>query len=489
MWPATCARTCGFLYGSLRQNSIGFVSSGIKIRLAAFLGAIALMAALIFWIAHTSWARTGELQEKLSAVQLQSFQIADHFQQSILELNNYVLRFSLNRDPRDWERFESGRTNLDHWIDEQRPMLQTEKEKEILDRINNAYDFYMAAGLQIGKNVRSEQEGGSGLAQIAESLSHFESQSQEILTLSFELARAHRESMSSFLIGFSRSLMWLRYLLLGSLGLLFLAGGGLAAVVYRELIAPLRVKLIENQALIERQEKLASLGMLAAGVAHEIRNPLTAIKAWLFIQQKNLKAGSQEMADAEIISNEISRLERIVREVLLFARPSEPHLASVEAVEVLKRVQSVMSPELDKAGIELRVENSVPAIIRVDSQQIQQVLMNLVRNAAESIGQKGTITLRVRTGPSRLADSFTDAVVLEVVDTGKGIPPEVEKRLFDPFFTTKETGTGLGLSIAARIVEKHGGALQYQTKLNYGTVFGVVLPRQTGESRLASTRS
>ncbi len=461
------------------------MTSGIKIRVTAFLGAIGLMVALIFWIAHTSWERTGQLQEKLSAVQLQSFQIADHFQQSILELNNYVLRYSLNHDPRDWERFESGRTNLDSWIDEQRPILQTEKEKEILDRINNVYDFYMAAGLQIGKNVRSEEQGGSGLVDIAD----FERQSQTVLTLSFELARAHRESMSSFLIGFSRSLMWLRYLLLGSLGLLLLAGGGLAAVVYRELIAPLRVKLVENQALMERQEKLASLGMLAAGVAHEIRNPLTAIKAWLFIQQKNLKPGSQEMADAEIISNEISRLERIVRDVLLFARPSEPHLASVEAVDVLKRVQNVMSPELGKAGIELRVENSVPATVRVDSQQIQQVLMNLVRNAAESIGQQGTITLRVRTGPSRLADSLTDAVVLEVADTGKGIPPEVEKRLFDPFFTTKESGTGLGLSIAARIVEKHGGALQYQTKLNYGTVFGVVLPRQNRQNPLAGIQA
>src|SRR5438034_3073787 len=136
----------------------------------------------------------------------------------------------------------------------------------------------------------------------------------------------HRASMDTFLADSKKSLTYLLTLLLVSLGLLLLAVGGLAVVVYGDLIAPLRVKLVESQALVERQEKLASLGMLAAGVAHEIRNPLTAIKAWLFIQQKNLAPGTPEYEDAAVIGGEISRLERIVRDVLLFARPrSEEH--------------------------------------------------------------------------------------------------------------------------------------------------------------------
>ncbi|HEY5910592.1 MAG TPA: ATP-binding protein [Verrucomicrobiae bacterium] len=449
------------------------MNRSIKLRLGAFVGAITVIVALIAWVASTSWQRTGELRERLSAVQLQSFRIADHFQQSILELNNLLLRYSVSRNTPEWLQFETGRTNLDHWIDEQLPILQTEKEKQILDRINNSYDDYMAAALQIGDRVRAESPGQPGLVDLAE----FEKQSQNVLSLGFELARAHRESMDSFLVGFSRSLTWLRYLLLGCLALLLPAVGGLAAVVYRELIAPLRLKLVENQALIERQEKLASLGMLAAGVAHEIRNPLTAIKAWLFIQQKDLRPGSQEQADAAIISSEISRLERIVKDVLLFARPSEPHLARVQAAEVLRRVRNLMAPELEKKGITLKLDDLGASAVRVDPHQIQQVLINLISNAAESITRQGTITLRARNDVSRLNDTLADTVVLEVADTGKGIPPDVEKRLFDPFFTTKETGTGLGLSIAARIVEKHGGALQYQTKVNYGTTFGVVLPR------------
>jgi signal transduction histidine kinase len=455
----------------LNYESMG---GGIKVRLTALVLAIALMVGLIAWIGHTSWQRTGELRDKLSAVQLQSFQIADHFQQSILGLNNLVLRYGVYHEPSAWRQFEAGRTNLDRWIDEQRPILQTEREKQILDQINNAYDDYMAAGLQIGAEVRAETEHGSRLIDFA----GFEKQSQRILSLSFDLARAHRRSLDHFLVGFSRSLIWLRYLFLSCLGLLLVAALGLALVVYRDLIAPLRVKLVENQALIGRQEKLASLGMLAAGVAHEIRNPLTAIKAWLFIQQKNLKPGTAEHADAEIISNEVNHLERIVRDVLLFARPSEPHLATVSAEQSLRRAQTLMAPELAKSDIRLLLENSVSASVRIDPEQIQQVLINLIQNAADSIGRTGTVILRVRTGVKRLGEKITDVVVLEVADSGKGIAPEVEKRLFDPFFTTKESGTGLGLSIASRIVEKHGGALQYQTQVNHGTTFGIVLPRE-----------
>src|SRR6185295_8374525 len=145
--------------------------------------------------------------------------------------------------------------------------------------------------------------------------------------------------------------------------------------------------------------------------------------------------------------------------------------------------QGLLGSQLEKASIRLNLAPSPagtsgsPLWIRVDPQQIGQVLINLIQNAAESIGRHGTITLRARSHLMSLAHRPTRVVILEVIDTGKGIPIQVQERLFDPFFTTKETGTGLGLSIAARIVEKHGGALQYETEVNRGTTFGIVLPR------------
>ncbi|HLH55194.1 MAG TPA: ATP-binding protein [Verrucomicrobiae bacterium] len=448
-------------------------STGIRLRLAAFILAIAGMVGIIAWTAQSAWRHGGELREKLTLVQLQSFQIADHFQEKILELNNSVLRYGAYHDRDAWARFQTNSIELDHWIDDQRSVLSTDRERRVLDLINTNYDHYIAAAREIEKRLGTNSAASLGLKDFAD----FEKQSQRLLKQGFVLADTHRASMDNFLQASKRSLGYLRALLATSLAMLLAAGTGLAVMVYGELIAPLRVKLVESQQLMGRQEKLASLGMLAAGVAHEIRNPLTAIKAWLFIQKKHFKPGSPEQAEAEIIGSEINRLERIAKDVLLFARPSNPEFTTVQAHQPLESVQTLLAPELKKSDIQLVVENSVNAAVRVDLQQIQQVLINLIQNAAESIGRSGTVTLRTRTSTKRLSDRVMEVVILEVSDTGKGIPPQVEKRLFDPFFSTKETGTGLGLSIAARIVEKHGGALQYQTQINRGTTFGIVLPK------------
>jgi signal transduction histidine kinase len=269
----------------------------------------------------------------------------------------------------------------------------------------------------------------------------------------------------------------LRFTLLGSLVLLLVAGAWLSVMVYQGMIAPLKVQLVESRQLLDRHEKLASLGMLAAGVAHEIRNPLTAIKAWLYMQQKRLKLGTPEHDDTNLIAGEINRLERIVKDFLQFARPSEPQLVLVSVEQTLREVQKLMELQLKKSNIQLALEDVPPAQIQIDPGQIKQVLINLIQNAPDSIGRDGVITLRARLSEKRLLDRTTDVVILEVSDTGKGIPPEVEKRLFDPFFTTKDAGTGLGLPIAARIVDKHQGALQYQTQPDRGTTFGIILPR------------
>jgi signal transduction histidine kinase len=253
-------------------------------------------------------------------------------------------------------------------------------------------------------------------------------------------------------------------------------GAGLAWVVYQQMIAPLQLKVIESRDLAARQEKLASLGMLAAGVAHEIRNPLTAMKARLFALRRLIEPDAPEQDDLGVMDKEIDRLERIVTEFLQFARPAEPALETVDAARPLAEVHKLMASQLEKNGIRLVLENSETIMAGLDMHQIQQVLINLVQNAADSIGRNGVITLRVRSDTKRLNGRVTGVAILEVSDTGGGIPPEIQKRLFDPFFTTKEAGTGLGLSIAARIVEKHGGLLQYISELNSGTTFGIVLP-------------
>jgi signal transduction histidine kinase len=240
---------------------------------------------------------------------------------------------------------------------------------------------------------------------------------------------------------------------------------------------PLRSRVRDSQAMFERQEKLASLGTLATGIAHEIRNPLAAIKFRLFSLNKALPAPLAGNEDVVVIKDQIDRLEQMVEDFLQFARPAEPKLEPVSARELLQGVHTLLQPQLGKRGIRLETDAAEDLALNADREQLEQVLINLVQNAADSVERDGAVTLRARQGISKVNRQSMPQVILEVSDTGRGIPLEVEERIFDPFFSTKDSGTGLGLPIAARIIEKHGGFIQYQSQLNRGTTFSIVLPR------------
>jgi signal transduction histidine kinase len=444
---------------------------GVTFRLAALGAAIGLMGVLIVLITLSSQREGDELRARLSTVDSESFGISGQFKDRLREVNTMRLREAVDHNPATWEQFLKASDELDAWIDEQGPKLTTQHEKDVLRQAKAAFDDYLKTVLAVHKQIRGMSQQAEAAAEL-----NIRTKSQLLSDLGQTLAKAHYDSRNQLLLHANKTLTQLRQLVLGLIVFLFVFGLALAAFVYRDMIVPLQVKLVESQSLVERNEKLVSLGMLAAGVAHEIRNPLTAIKAAVYMQQKKFKPGSPEYADAELVQREILRLERIVTEFLQFARPAEPHLVATPASAALKEVQAFLAPELAKANIQLVVEDFAPIQIQADAEQIKQVLINLVQNAADSIEHDGTITLRARAGKKPSANGETNVVVLEVTDTGKGIPPEVEKRLFDPFFTTKSTGTGLGLSIAACLVQKHGGALQYQTQINRGTTFGIVLP-------------
>lgn len=442
----------------------------VRLRLVGLGLAVTVAGVAIAGILWNFQRQTQAVRAKLANIDTESGEIAAQFKDRFREITNARLQYAVSHDQATWQHFLEATQTLAQWIDVRGQRLTTAEERDILAQVKAALDDYRRTIGQIPGEPNAAA-GGDSLA----AYTRVRSESHRLFDLGESLASAHFRSRNQLLGETRLRLDDLRWSVLGLLGLLFVFGVALAAVAYRDMIAPLRVKLIESQFLVERQEKLASLGLLAAGVAHEIRNPLTAIKAALFIQQKRFAAGSPEHADSEVVQREISRLEKIVNDFLRFARPADPVLTEVATDQLLSEVQAFFAPEAQKAGVALLLEVT-PAAIRADAAQIKQVLINLVQNATESIDQDGTVTLRNRRERKVLAGTERDVVILEVADTGKGIPAEVAKRLFDPFFTTKDYGTGLGLSIAARIVEKHQGALQYQTQVNRGTTFGVVLP-------------
>ena len=426
--------------------------------------ALTFMALLIGGSAFVSWREIRELRRDFTTSQLESFRIADQLQAGLLKLDALLLKYSDGRLPEDWRSFTDESRRLDAWIDQQEAALTTPEEKAVLSEINAAYDGYLAAAGELAADAASFDK------------FKVEAAEERLISLGLKLADAHREALGRFASSTQQSLALLQAVIFTALLALVLLAALAAAVAYREMIAPLRVKLIESQALVERHEKLAALGVLAAGVAHEIRNPLTAIKARLYTQQKALAPASRERADAEFISREIDRLEKIVSDFLRFARPAEPERVPVSPANLLREVRQLMAEQLRESSVDLAVERAVETKVLGDPEQLKQVLINLVQNAAEALGTGGTIKLRAVESRIALGGRMRDVAIIEVEDNGTGMPPEVQKRLFDPFFTTKPTGTGLGLSIAARIVEKHAGALRVKTAANHGTTFGVVLP-------------
>lgn len=228
-----------------------------------------------------------------------------------------------------------------------------------------------------------------------------------------------------------------------------------------------------------QSDRLASLGQLAASVAHEINNPLAGVINFGRLMQR-LTVGEEvpraRMADfrtyLDHVVGETERCARIVRDLLVFARHSEPSHEPVALNEVVRRTLSVINHRLELGEVEPRLDlaEDLPEVT-CDAAQVQQIVINLVLNAAESM-ESGCVTIRTRFDPAR------GLVRLDVTDTGTGIAPEHLARIYDPFFSTKTEGkgTGLGLAVVYGIVHAHGGQIEVETELGHGTTFSVLLP-------------
>lgn len=429
-----------------------------------------LLVAVAGWVGRNTWLELRELHRSFASAQADDFYLAAHIEATVRELNDTVLRVDLWHDARDRAAFQKVGQDLKQWIVSHRDALTTPEQRGLMSQIEVVFEVYLAQSVKLMDRRANAFAPTPALEQV-------EDNARPILDLCGRLKASERTEQTQFMTESQRALAWVQKLLVVVLGaLVVMVGTGIVAI-YRGVIGPLRVELTQSRALAIRHEKLASLGTLAAGIAHEIRNPLTAINVRLHSLKRGLVKNSSEQEDALVIDHEIQRLEHIVQEFLQFARPAEPRFITVSADSLLDKVKSLFSSQLERASIQLNLESAPDVWVRVDPHQIEQVLINLVRNAAESIERGGTIHLRVHTNTMRLAGRTGPVVALEVSDTGKGIPPEARKRMFDPFFTTKEEGTGLGLVIALRIIEKHNGVLKFHSEINHGTTFTILLPQ------------
>ena len=230
--------------------------------------------------------------------------------------------------------------------------------------------------------------------------------------------------------------------------------------------------LADTQRQLTQADKLASVGRLAAGVAHEINNPLTGVLSYASLLRKRLDGDVAACEDLDVIVRETVRCRGIIRELLDFARPAAPARKPMDLNDVVRRSVSVVMTQLtlNRVDLSLNLAEALPTA-QADPNQIQQVVVNLLLNAADSIdAEGGSIRASTRLGPA-------SAIEFLLEDSGRGIAPEDLPRIFEPFFTTKGShGTGLGLAVSWGIVEAHGGTLEVQSEPGRGTQFTLRLP-------------
>jgi two-component system sensor histidine kinase HydH len=242
-----------------------------------------------------------------------------------------------------------------------------------------------------------------------------------------------------------------------------------AVIILRDLS---EIKRLEEK--VRRSEKLAAVGKLAAGVAHEIRNPLSSIRGFAQFLRHALADRPKDREYAEIMVKEVDRMNRVVTDLLTFARPLEAELAPTDLQELLEHVLRLVNADAQGRGVEIHknISENLPAI-DLDANQVTQCLLNLTLNALQALDAGGSIEV----GATMAADY--SKLLIWVEDDGSGIPAVDLDKVFDPFFTTREQGTGLGLAIVHTIVENHNGEIRVQSPVpekNKGARFTISIP-------------
>ncbi len=226
-------------------------------------------------------------------------------------------------------------------------------------------------------------------------------------------------------------------------------------------------RLHESQ--IARADRLASIGELASGIAHEIKNPLAGIGAAIQVLSQSIAKDDPQREVFDEIMKQIERLNKTIKDFLNYARPSEPHMSICDITDIAKKAIFLIRKQAEnqKVTIEEDYRYNIPQLL-IDPEQVQQVMVNIMLNAVQAMLEGGRLIISAKADPN--------FVELSIADTGKGIPQDNIEKIFTPFYTTKHQGTGLGLSISSRIIEKHNGSIRVASEIGRGTTFNIRLP-------------
>jgi signal transduction histidine kinase len=245
---------------------------------------------------------------------------------------------------------------------------------------------------------------------------------------------------------------------------------------YRQLqseVSRLRDQLRQKDEQLERKNRLAALGEMAAGMAHEIRNPLAGIQLYASLLERDLADQEELLTWSRKIMNGVRTLDSIVCDILTFTQDQICNKKQVHFVGLLQQVLDYVQPQYELGGVEIDVAGAgEDVVVQADENMLIRVFLNLIRNAIDATGSHGRVVISAED----YAQEPGYKVRISISDTGGGISSEVMERMFDPFFTTKDTGTGLGLAIVHRLVECQGGVIRVSNNEIGGATFTLLLP-------------
>jgi signal transduction histidine kinase len=474
---------------------------------------VLLLAVLSSLVAIGSAYEFAALQETIVAENLASVRAAEELEIALLDQRGYVSSYVLDDGNPHWLKLLSEReSQFDVWLEAARETTRVPQEQRILDKLQIVQDQYAELRHEA---VRRFDQGDREEAKrillhdVADLYSKAYDLCEDFIDMNNELvdqtSAQVRQTVTqvtwivsitgamTLLLGFGLLWLFFRGVILPlrklSVDARRAAGGdagptlGNAKDEFGELgrymqllmtnVEETRWNLEQSREQLAHAEKLAAVGKLAASVAHEIRNPLTAMKMWLYSLRRTAAWDDPSMEKLNVVAAEMVRLENIVRQFLEFSRPPQLKTAACNVVALIDETLDLQKYLLEQHGIRLQreYEAELPEIC-ADREQLKQVFLNLLNNAIDAMPGGGELQVAVaqrRQGARRM-------VFVRVADTGVGMPPEVQQRIFEPFFTTKPEGTGLGLCIAAAIVARHGGTLSLASSTPHGTAWDICLP-------------
>jgi signal transduction histidine kinase len=236
-------------------------------------------------------------------------------------------------------------------------------------------------------------------------------------------------------------------------------------------------ELKDSQAILRRADRLSSLGLLTAGLAHEIRNPLVAIRTFTQLLPERYDDAEFREGFQGLALKEVDRICGLINDLLSFARPSKPNVAPENVNDVVDNIARILETQAKEKNVEVvrRLSSDLPKVW-IDREQMKQVFMNLILNAIQAMKDGGSIVIATGLSAKAEAELIREYVQIEIRDTGVGIPEENLEQIFDPFFTSKDEGSGLGLAVSHQIVQEHGGFVTVDSTVGKGTSFFVHLP-------------